>query len=66
MNDRQVIRTFEKGWGQRTAVMAFVLVIGILLFGVLVNGFRGRHFRSDAAALHPVDVPLKPYTVPSI
>ena len=66
MNDRQVIRTFEKGWGQRLAIMAFMVVAAAVLFGVLVHGFRGRHFRRDAAALQPVDVPTKPYTAPSI
>ena len=66
MNDRQVIRSFEKGWGQRTAIIAFILVVAAVLFGVLINGFHGRHFRRDAAALHPIDIPTKPYTAPSL
>jgi hypothetical protein len=66
MNDRQVIESFEKSWGQRTAIIAFIVVVAVVLFGVLAHGFYGRHIRRDAAALQPVDVPTKPYTRPSL
>lgn len=66
MNDRQVIKSFEKGWGQRAAIIGFIVVVAAVLLGVLFNGFHGRHIRRDAAALQPVDVPTKPYTRPSL
>jgi hypothetical protein len=40
-------------------------VVAAVLFGVLIHGFHGSHFRRDAAALHPIDIPTKPYTAPS-
>ena len=61
MNDRAIIRSFEKGWGQRLGIMALAVIVGAVLV-IVGMGFRGRHIASSARALTPVTLPTAPAT----
>ena len=56
MDDRAIIKSFEKGWGQRAAILGFAVVMLAILIAALFFGFRGRHIARNAAALTPVKV----------
>jgi hypothetical protein len=59
MNDRAIVRSFEKGWGQRLGIMALAVLVAAVLV-VVGMGFKGRHIARSAAALTPVTIPTTP------
>jgi len=60
MDDRAVIESFEKSWGQRLGILAIALVIVGVLVGLVFMGFHGRRIEQGAEALTPAKVPTQP------
>jgi hypothetical protein len=56
MNDRALIRSFEKGRGTWMVVVLLAVAAVAILIGVVASGFKGRHISRNAAALtEPLD-----------
>ena len=59
MNDSDVIKSFESGWGRRFLVAGVAVLVAVLI-GVVIWGFRGRNISRNASALTPVTAPASP------
>lgn len=59
IDDRDIIKSFESGWGKRLLMVGLAVAVVVLIVFV-AWGFRGRHIAQNAAALTPVSIPTNP------
>jgi hypothetical protein len=62
MDDRAIIRSFEKGWGPRAGFLAFAVFVVGALIAFLIVGFHNRHISQNAAALTAAPAVTTPAT----